>query len=165
MFAKILEKRYIGRVWNQVYGIYNSISRTFVVILSQLEARLRRYGRKHLFAYIEIRFSSIFHSIFRTLEVNLRLLNVRMLTYGRIGLYHGFKIRFMAFIVQLLEHWRLFCADWRYGWKIQAKRLFAYITIGFRAFAVLFLEHWKLICVYWRYDCQDMGEYVYILAL
>ena len=37
--------------------------------------------------------------------------------FGQKNLFAGFKIGFTAVDVLFLEHWKLFCIDWRYGCK------------------------------------------------
>ena len=58
---------------------------------------------------------SIMRSIFRKLEVILRWLEVWLPIYKQNLLFVLFEIVCMALFVLFLEHWILFCVDWRYG--------------------------------------------------
>ena len=44
----------------------------------------------------------------------LRLLEVRLPSYKRKHIFAGFAITLTTYASLFLEHWRLFCVDWRY---------------------------------------------------
>ena len=161
MVAKIRAKTFIRRLWNWVYDIRRSIFRPFVVILGWLEVRLRRYGRKLLFASFEIRFTALavlFLEHSRLFCINWRygcqdtIENVCLPALILVLRHLLFYFRTLEVILRRLE-----VQLPRKG----RKRLFAGFEIGFMAFAVLFLEHWRLFCVDRRYGCLDTGEKIF----
>ena len=234
--AKIQDKVFICWPSNWFYCIHRSIFRTLENILCQLEVRLQRYRRKHLFDcfkiwftvfavlflqhwgkfYVDwrygwkdtgendfspafkfslqhlpfyflnigsyfasiggtvanIRTKTLIHrhrngvfciccSIFRTFQVILHRLVLRFLRYERKDSFASFEMVFTAFAILFLEHWRLFCFDWKYCCKIRAKKFIFQLWNWFTAFDILFLEHWRLVCIDWWYGSQDTGENIY----
>ena len=58
------------------------------------------------------------------MEVCLRRLEVRWPLYWRKWLFLGLYIRFTTFTVLFLEHWRLFCVEWRYGCQDTGEKVY-----------------------------------------
>ena len=72
---------------------------------------------------------------------------------------------FSSFTFPFLEHWRLFCVDWRFCCKNTSENIFCRLWNEFTTFAVVLLEHRTLLCVDWRYSCPVTGENIYFPAL
>ena len=135
-------------------------------ILRWLEVRLKRYGRKHLFAGFEIRFTAftvLFLEHWRLFCVNWMYdcqetgENVYLLAL-KLG-FSAFDVLFGRTLDVNLH--RLEVRLPRYG----QKRLFTGFEMVFTAFTVLLIEHWRFFCNDWRYCWKDMGENIYSPAL
>ena len=115
MVPKNRAKIFFFQLWNQVYGICRSIFRTFEVILGRLDVWFTKIRAKAFIIHLWNQINGIRCSIFKTLEVILRWLEVPLAKCGWNRLFSGFKHGLEAFAVLFLEHWRLFCVNWKYG--------------------------------------------------
>ena len=93
------------------------------MILRLLEVGLSRYRRKNVYSHALKLGLCISHSIFRTLDVIVRRIEVRLPRYGQKRLFTAFEIVLIAFAFVFLEHWKLFCVDWRYGCQDMGKNV------------------------------------------
>ena len=63
--------------------------------------------------------------MFRSLQLILRQLEVRLPRIGQKRLFACVEIGFTAFAVIFLEHWRLFCVDWKYGCQDTGEKVYS----------------------------------------